>query len=177
MAIARRLGSGARAPGKDPLNEGHDRPVFRGTRARRAAPAAAVEPGYGPPPAPGREPILNAPWPALALVALIVGGYAVQSRFDLQVAAQAFAFAPAMLAEGRWERLFTALSARHLSRKIGEISLLDDVSFTVFSGEVIAMVGPSGAGKTTRLVEDAFAKNPDRSLITTYTINNTEDSV
>lgn len=70
----------------------------------------ARKPGDGPPPAPpGREPILNAPWPALALVALIVGGYAVQSRFDLQVAAQAFAFAPAMLAEGRWERLFTAL--------------------------------------------------------------------
>lgn len=57
--------------------------------------------------------------------------------------------------EGRvraWgERSFATLSVRGLSRRIGGVSLLDDVSFTVFSGEVIAMVGPSGAGKTTLL--------------------------
>jgi len=46
---------------------------------------------------------------------------------------------------------FSALSIRHLKRKIGDITLLDDVNFTVFSGEVIAVVGPSGAGKTTLL--------------------------
>ncbi|MDP2316039.1 MAG: ATP-binding cassette domain-containing protein [Pseudomonadota bacterium] len=51
----------------------------------------------------------------------------------------------------RNERAFTALSARRLTRQIGEVSLLDDASFTVFAGEVIAMVGPSGAGKTTLL--------------------------
>ncbi len=51
----------------------------------------------------------------------------------------------------RSERVFTALSARRLDRKIGPVSLLEEVSFTVFSGEVIAMVGPSGAGKTTLL--------------------------
>lgn len=46
---------------------------------------------------------------------------------------------------------FSALSVRGLSRTIGTTSLLDDVDFTVFSGEVIAVVGPSGAGKTTLL--------------------------
>nr|MBA2320838.1 ATP-binding cassette domain-containing protein [Deltaproteobacteria bacterium] len=46
---------------------------------------------------------------------------------------------------------FSALSVRHLDRKIGNVTLLDDVSFTVFTGEVIAVVGPSGAGKTTLL--------------------------
>jgi ABC-type multidrug transport system ATPase subunit len=46
---------------------------------------------------------------------------------------------------------FSALSVRNLKRRIGKVSLLDDVSFTVFSGEVIAVVGPSGGGKTTLL--------------------------
>ena len=46
---------------------------------------------------------------------------------------------------------FSALSVRDLTRKIGDVTLLDNVGFTVFSGEVIAMVGPSGAGKTTLL--------------------------
>ena len=58
---------------------------------------------------PAREPIFNAPWQALALVAVIVGGYALQSRFALDQVAETYAFSPAALSEGRWWTLVTAL--------------------------------------------------------------------
>ncbi len=48
-------------------------------------------------------------------------------------------------------RDFSALSARKLSRKIGDLPVLQEVSFTALAGEVIAIVGPSGGGKTTLL--------------------------
>jgi len=57
---------------------------------------------------PSREPMFNAPWPALVLVAAIVGGYAIQSRipdFDLMP----YVFSPAALAQGAWWTPLTAV--------------------------------------------------------------------
>ena len=43
------------------------------------------------------------------------------------------------------------LSVEHLTKRYGENTILEDVSFSVARGEVIVIVGPSGCGKSTLL--------------------------
>ena len=43
------------------------------------------------------------------------------------------------------------LTASHLTRRFGERVAVEDVSFTLERGEILALLGPNGAGKTTTL--------------------------
>ncbi|WP_374575475.1 rhomboid family intramembrane serine protease [Phenylobacterium sp.] len=56
-----------------------------------------------------REPIFNAPWPALAIVAAIVGGYALQSLFPQDPIIARYGFSPAGFAAGERASVVTAL--------------------------------------------------------------------
>lgn len=55
-----------------------------------------------------RQPIFNAPWIALALAGVIIGGYGVQRLFDQDQVIMTWGFSAVALAAGRWE---TALSS------------------------------------------------------------------
>ena len=43
------------------------------------------------------------------------------------------------------------VQARHLTKRFGKLTVLDDVSFDVREGEFLCIVGPTGCGKTTFL--------------------------
>ncbi len=43
------------------------------------------------------------------------------------------------------------LSIRHLEKRFGRRTVIDDISFDVYSGEVFGFLGPNGAGKTTTI--------------------------
>jgi ABC-2 type transport system ATP-binding protein len=44
-----------------------------------------------------------------------------------------------------------ALSAKNLTKVIGDRTIVDDISFDVYAGEVFGFLGPNGAGKTTTI--------------------------
>ena len=58
-----------------------------------------------------------------------------------------------------------SIEVQHVSKKFGNFVALDDVSFSVPPGELVALLGPSGGGKTTMLRIIAGLEAPDAGVV------------
>jgi sulfate transport system ATP-binding protein len=58
-----------------------------------------------------------------------------------------------------------SIEVQHVSKKFGHFVALDDVSFSVPPGELVALLGPSGGGKTTMLRIIAGLEAPDSGVV------------
>jgi len=98
-------------------------------------------------------PVQSSRWPMLAFAGVLLG--AVGAMFSL------FRFSrrqPVKLHEATLEppagsptsqKRIPMINVAHLTKRFGKFTAVDDVSFTVASGEALALWGPNGAGKTT----------------------------
>ena len=59
------------------------------------------------------------------------------------------------------------LAARSLTKRFGERTALREVSFEIYSGELVAIIGPNGAGKTTLLSILAGIQAPSSGEVST----------
>src|SRR3954468_12992845 len=53
------------------------------------------------------------------------------------------------------------LEVQHLRKSFGDLTAVDDVSFTVKPGELVGLLGPNGAGKTTTVSMISALIRPD----------------
>lgn len=71
------------------------------------------------------------------------------------------------------------IDAENLSRKFGDVTAVDSLTFHIGEGEVFGLLGPNGAGKTTtvRMLCCLIAKTSGEGRIAGYEIGNEADSL
>jgi ABC-type glutathione transport system ATPase component len=57
------------------------------------------------------------------------------------------------------------LQARHISKRFGSVTALEDVDFELYPDEILALVGDNGAGKSTLIKILSGAYQPDSGEI------------
>jgi ABC-2 type transport system ATP-binding protein len=71
------------------------------------------------------------------------------------------------------------IDVRHLTKRFGALTAVDDVSFQVYAGEIFGFLGPNGAGKTTtmRMLCCLISPTSGDAHIGGYAIANSADSL
>ena len=71
------------------------------------------------------------------------------------------------------------IEVKNLTKKFGEITAVDNLTFQVAQGEVFGLLGPNGAGKTTaiRMLCCLISKTSGEARIAGYQIGNNADSL
>ena len=69
------------------------------------------------------------------------------------------------------------LEVSHLEKSFGKCKAVDDLSFSVRTGEVFGLLGPNGAGKSTTLSLISGLLRPNKGAVTILGINMAEDSL
>ncbi|HEX4180586.1 MAG TPA: rhomboid family intramembrane serine protease [Caulobacteraceae bacterium] len=89
-----------------------------------------------------RERLINAPWPAVTMVAILLVCFLIQSLLGVDAVASALGFAPAELRRGIWQPLFTSLFLHG-----GWLHLLGNSAFGLaFATPVVRRMGEDAAG-------------------------------
>ena len=69
------------------------------------------------------------------------------------------------------------ITVTNLSKKIGEVQALDDLSFSARDGQITGLLGPNGAGKTTCLRTIFGLLKPDQGSTSINGIDVTQDPI
>ena len=66
------------------------------------------------------------------------------------------------------------LDVRNISKKFGNKTALEDISFTVEQGQIVALLGENGAGKSTllRLISGYYDANSGQIVLNGETLSN-----
>ncbi len=68
-------------------------------------------------------------------------------------------------------------SVEHLSKRYGDNTVVDDLSFQIAAGECLGVIGPNGAGKTTTIRMCLGQSTPDAGSITAFGLSMPRDAL